>query len=324
VQSYRIPHTDLDVSRIGYGCLKLGGGWDRTPLGRTERSRAAGLIATALDRGITLFDHADIYTYGKSEAVFGEVLQQLTGVRDTIVIQSKCGIRLPDDPEPGNPPRYDFSYDHLLRAVEGSLRRLRTGHLDVLLLHRPDALVEPEEVAHAFADLRRSGKVRYFGVSNHTAAQMALLQKHLDQPLVINQVELNMLHAHLIADGIGANREGGPYAAASGTLDYCRVHGIMLQAWAPVAGGTLIDPPPGADERVRKTAARVAELAQDKSTSREAVVLAWLLRHPARIQPIIGTTNPDRLVASCLADRLDLSREEWYDLFVTARGTSLP
>jgi predicted oxidoreductase len=208
--------------------------------------------------------------------------------------------------------------------VEGSLRRLNTSHLDVLLLHRPDALVEPEEVAKAFAELQRNGKVRYFGVSNHTAAQIALLQKHLDQPLVINQVELNLLHAHLINDGIVANQEGDQYTAAAGTLEYCRLHNMMIQAWSPVAGGKLIDPPPEAEERVRNTVERVAELAKDKDTSKEAIVLAWLLRHPARIQPIVGTTNPNRLVASCLADRLDLGREEWYALFVAARGTSLP
>jgi predicted oxidoreductase len=304
--------------------MTLGGSWDRAPLSSAERSRAAHIIATAIEQGITLFDHADIYTYGKSEAVFGEVLQQRPGIRDHLVIQSKCGIRFQDDPQSGDPPRYDFSYHHILRAVEGSLRRLHTSHLDVLLLHRPDALVEPEEVAKAFAELQRSGKVRYFGVSNHTAAQIALLQKHLDQPLVINQVELNLLHAHLITDGIGANQGGDQYTAAAGTLDFCRLHNVMIQAWAPVAGGTLIDPPPGVEERVRKTAERVAKLANDKNTSREAIVLAWLLRHPARIQPIIGTTNPERLVASCLADRLELSREDWYALLVTARGTSLP
>jgi predicted oxidoreductase len=304
--------------------MKLGGSWDLTPLSRADRSRAAHIIATALEQGITLFDHADIYTYGKSEAVFGEVLQQLPGVRDTIVIQSKCGIRFQDDPQPGDPPRYDFSYQHILRAVEGSLRRLNTTHLDVLLLHRPDPLVEPEEVAKTFAELQRSGKVRYFGVSNHTAAQISLLQKHLDQPLVINQVELNLLHTHLINDGIVANREEDQYTAAAGTLDYCRLHNIMIQAWAPVAGGKLIDPPLEAEERVRKTVERVAELAKDNATSKEAIVLAWLLRHPARIQPIVGTTNSDRLIASCLAHRLDLSREEWYALFVLARGTSLP
>jgi predicted oxidoreductase len=324
LKSYRVPHTDLDVSCIGYGCMKLGGSWDPTPLSRADRSRAADIIATAIEQGITLFDHADIYTCGKSEAVFGEVLQQLPGVRDQIVIQSKCGIRLKDDPQSGDPPRYDFSYQHILRAVEGSLRRLNTTHLDVLLLHRPDPLVEPEEVAKTFAELQRSGKVRYFGVSNHTAAQISLLQKHLDQPLVINQVELNLLHTHLINDGIVANQEGDQYAATAGTLDYCRLHNIMIQAWAPVAGGKLIDPPAEAEERVGKTVERVAELAKDKATSKEAIVLAWLLRHPARIQPIVGTTNSDRLIASCLAHRLDLSREEWYALFVLARGTSLP
>jgi predicted oxidoreductase len=253
VKSYRVPHTDLDVSCLGHGCMNLGGSWDRTLLSSAQRSRGAHVIATAIEHGITLFDHADIYTSGKSEAVFGEGLQQLPGARDQIVIQSKCGIRLQDDPQPGAPARYDCSYHHILRAVEGSLRRLHTSHLDVLLLHRPDALVEPEEVAKAFADLQHGGKVRYFGVSNHTAAQMALLQQHLDQPLVINQVELNLLHAHLISDGMVANWAGEQYTAAAGTLDYCRMHNIMLQAWAPVAGGKLIDPPPEPEERVRKT-----------------------------------------------------------------------
>lgn len=324
MKSYRVPHTDLDVSRIGYGCMNLGGSWDDAPLGKAERSRAAQLVATAIEQGITLFDHADIYTWGKSEAVFGEVLQQLPGVRDKIVVQSKCGIRLQDDPQPRDPPRYDFSYQHILRAVEGSLRRLNTTHLDVLLLHRPDALVEPEEVAKAFAELQRSGKVRYFGVSNHTAAQISLLQKHLDQPLVINQVELNLLHAHLINDGIVANQEGDQYRAAAGTLDYCRLHDVMIQAWSPVAVGKLMDPPPDAEEQIRNAAAKVAQLAKTKHTSKEAIALAWLLRHPAGIQPLVGTTNRDHLIASCLADRLDLSREEWYALFAAARGAPVP
>ncbi len=324
MKSYRIPHTDLDVSRIGYGCMNLGGSWDRTPLTKTERSRAAGVIATAIEQGITLFDHADIYACGKSETVFGEALQRLPGARDQIVLQSKCGIRFEDDPQPGDPARYDFSYQHILRAVEGSLRRLNTDHLDILLLHRPDALVEPEEVAKAFAELKRSGKVRYFGVSNHTAAQMALLQKHLDQPLVINQVELNLLHADLINDGIVANLEADRYQAAAGTLDYCRLHQVMLQAWSPVAKGSLIDPPSKAEKRVRTTAELVAALAKTKHISKEAIALAWLLRHPAGIQPLVGTTDRERLVASCLADRLDLSREEWYALFAAARGAPLP
>lgn len=324
MNSYRMPHTDLTVSRIGYGCMDLGGSWGRAPLTGALRSRAAQLVATAIEQGITLFDHADIYTHGKSEAVFGEVLRQLPGARDGIVLQSKCGIRLAGDPRPGDPPRYDFSRQHIVRSVEGSLRRLRTDHLDILLLHRPDPLIDPEAVAEAFAELRMSGKVRYFGVSNHHAAQIALLQKHLDQPLVVNQVELNVLHAHLIDDGVSANQEGGRYAGATGTLDYCRTHEVMIQAWSPVAKGALIHPPAKADRRRRNAAALVAKLARAKGTSREAVALAWLLKHPARIQPIVGTTRRDRLVASCLADRVELSREEWYALFVAGRGAPVP
>ena len=280
---------------------------------RVEQVHNSGLAAPA-----------DLYTYGKSEAVFGEVLQQIPGARDRLVIQSKCGIRFQDDPRPGDPARYDFSCSHIVQAVEGSLRRLHTDHLDILLLHRPDALVEPEEVASAFDQLRRSGKVRHFGVSNHTAAQIALLQKHLDQPVVVNQLELNLLHGHLISEGLVANLVGDQYAAASGTLDYCRLHDIMIQAWSPVAKGHLINPPRGASQRTRKAAARVAALAKAKGTTREAIALAWLLRHPARIQPLVGTTNRDRLVASCRADEIELSREEWYGLLEVARGTSVP
>ena len=324
MKRYRIPQTDLEVSRIGYGCMNLGGAWNRALPGAAEIAKAARLIMTAYEQGVNLFDHADIYTLGKSEAVFGQVLLQQPELRERIVIQSKCGIRFQDDPRPGDPGRYDFSYDHILQSVEESLSRLQTGYLDVLLLHRPDPLVEPEEVARAFDDLQRSGKVRYFGVSNHTAGQIALLQKYCDQPLVINQVELNLMHAHLIDEGVIANQAGGNYTAATGTLDYCRRNEVMIQAWAPVAGGKLFNPPEQADERVRETAGLVARLAQEKNTSQEAIVLAWLLRHPARIQPIIGTTNPDRLVASCLADDVVLAREEWFALFVTARGAPLP
>lgn len=324
MKSYRIPHSDLDVSRIAYGCMDLGGNWGPAPLTSALRSRAAGLVAAAIEQGITLFDHADIYTHGKSEAVFGEVLGELPGAREGIVLQSKCGIRLQDDPRPGDPPRYDFSHVHIVRSVEGSLRRLGTDHLDLLLLHRPDPLVEPGELARAFAELRQSGKVRYFGVSNHNAAQIALLQKHLDQPLVVNQVELNILHSHLIDDGVSANQEGDRYAGAAGTLDYCRQHEVMIQAWSPVAKGKLIHPPAKADRRTRSTAALVAKLARAKGTTKEAIALAWLLRHPAGIQPIVGTTKRDRLIASCLADGVELNREEWYALFAAGRGAPVP
>lgn len=324
MKTYRVPHTALEVSRIAYGCMRLGGTWDASPLSAEHMERAARLIATAVERGITLFDHADIYTRGKSESAFGAALKQMPGLRDRIVIQSKCGIRFGDNPRPGDPARYDFSYGHIVASVEGSLRRLQTDYLDILLLHRPDPLVEPAEVARAFEELQRAGKVRYFGVSNHTGAQIALLQRYVAQPLVINQLELNLLHAHLIDEGISANRRGGTYTASANILDECRARDLMVQAWSPVAQGKLFAPPADVPEPVRQTAALVAQIAQDRGTSAEAIVLAWLLRHPAGIQPIVGTTQVERLMASCLADDVSLSREEWYALFISARGARLP
>lgn len=324
MNTFQIAHTNLSISRIGYGCMQLGGRWDRTSINDDERTAAFRIIETALDQHITLFDHADIYTLGKSEQIFGEFLRKTPGLRDRIVLQSKCGIRFDDDPVPGAPKRYDFSQQHILESVDNILRRLHTTHLDILLLHRPDPLMEPEEVAAAFSTLQRSGKVRYFGVSNHTAMQISLLKKYVEQPLVINQIELSLLHAHTIAEGIVANQANAPYAAADGLIDYCRLHDITIQAWAPIAGGKLIDPPHTADVRVQQLAQQIAKMAAEKNTTREAIVLAWLLRHPAGIQPIIGTMNPTRLIDSCRADEVVLSREEWYALFTTARGAAVP
>ena len=324
MNTYPLPHTHLNVSRIAYGCMNLGGSWADTPPTAEEKSRAARLLETALEQGINFFDHADIYTRGKSETVFGEFLAGNPGLREKIILQSKCGIRFADDPVPGVPGRYDFSYTHIIRSVEGSLQRLQTNYLDILLLHRPDPLVEPVEVAQAFDELHQTGKVRHFGVSNHTAGQIALLQKYVRQPLIVNQVELNLLHSGLITEGILANQDGVPHTAALGTLDYCRLNGIMIQAWAPVAGGKLFTPEPDAVEPDQQTAALIAHLAAEKGTTREAIALAWLLRHPAGIQPIIGTTHRDRLIASCAADTVSLTREEWYALLVAARGKPVP
>ncbi len=324
MKTYHLPHTDLEISRLAYGCMTLGGEWSSAPLTAADRTRAARLIDLAREQGINCFDHADIYAYGKSEAVFGEVLRAQPALRAQIVVQSKCGIRFADDPHRGDPGRYDFSAEHILRSVEGSLKRLGTDYLDLLLLHRPDPLVEPEEVARAFDALQSSGKVRAFGVSNHTAAQIALLRTAVRQPLVANQVELSLLHAGLIEAGFMANQDAAQYAGADGTLDYCRLNDILVQAWAPVAGGRLIDPPPRADRRVRAAAAKIAELARAKGVSREAIALAWLLRHPAGIQPIVGTTRVERLTACCQADGVTISREEWYALLVAARGAPMP
>ena len=322
MKTYHLPGTDLPITRLAYGCMGLAG-WDANPPTAADRARAAQMLAVTLEQGINFFDTADIYGRTKCETVFGEALRQLPGVRDRILIQTKCGIRFQDDP-PGAPARFDFSYEHILESVDGSLRRLQTDHIDVLLLHRPDALVVPEEVARAFDQLQTGGKVLHFGVSNHSPMQIELLKKYVKQPLVANQLEFNLLHANLADLGIYVNQTAARYTAADGLLDYCRLHNILVQAWSPVAGGRLIDPPAKASPQVRAAAAAVASLAEAKHTSREAIALGWILRHPAGIQPIVGTARPERLRASCLADQVELSRDEWYALLEAARGAPLP
>ena len=324
MKTYRISNTDLQVSRIGYGCMKLGGTWDDRPYADDVVERAKKAVSAALEQGINFFDHADIYCKGKSERVFAEILKESPGLRGKIIIQSKCGIRFPGEPEPEDPGRYDFSYEHILASVDGILKRLSTDYLDVLLLHRPDALVEPEEVARAFDDVYKKGKVRYFGVSNHEAGQMALLQKYVSQPLIINQVELSLLHSHMINAGIMWNIEDKPLPAAGGTLDYCRLQSILIQAWGPVASGKLINPEKTAAKHIKDTVRLIKKMAAEKNVSKEAIVLSWLLRHPAGIQPLVGTIRPERIRASCEADKVSLSREEWYRLFTTARGKPVP
>jgi len=320
VKRYLLPHSELPVSRIAYGCMQLSRAWDATEITAAEISSTHRLVDTALEQGINLFDHADIYACGKSELLFGEALRQRPGLRTSIVLQSKCGIRFAGDPEAGSPARYDFSRGHLVRSVEGILKRLDTDYLDLLLLHRPDPLMEPAEVAHAFDHLHASGKVLHFGVSNHGATQISLLQEHLEQPLVVNQVELSLLHHQLVSDGILFNQAGD--TGAGRTLDYCREYGILVQAWSPLAGGRLFAEKLAAE--LAPAAGLVTQLAAAKEVSPEAILLAWLLRHPAGIQPIVGTSSPERLIASCQADAIELSREEWYALLAAARGAPAP
>jgi predicted oxidoreductase len=240
-------------------------------------------------------------------------------------VQSKCGIRFGGEPDPASPHRFDFSYEHITRSVEGSLKRLKTGYLDVLLLHRPDPLVEPEEVARAFDELHQAGKVRWFGVSNHTAAQLALLQHYVRQPIVANQVAFNVIHTHMLDEGIIFNQSNPKLARDEGTIEYCRLHNITLQAWGSLAWGQLTGRPvEKPSESVTRTSALVADMAREKGVSGEAILIAWLLRHPAKIQAIIGTTHPQRIATSCQGDAVTLTREEWYRLFVSGRGENLP
>jgi predicted oxidoreductase len=319
MQMYRLGTSDLNISRIGYGAMSIGGTWDDTPLADSVRKAALKVLRAALDAGIDFFDHADIYCNGKSEEAFAELWKDTPHLRQRIYLQTKCGIRF----EP--PHRFDFSYEHIIASVEGSLKRLETDYIDVLLLHRPDPLVEPEEVARAFDELHASGKVRWFGVSNHTAAQMDLLRNWLNQPLVANQVEFNPIHTHMLDEGILFNQYNARLTRNEGVIEYCRLHNITLQAWAPLATGRLTGKPLADDgSHVRKATELVSQMALDKGVHPEAILIAWILRHPAKIQPLPGTTNPERLLAAAEADRINLSREEWYGLFLAGRGEALP
>lgn len=316
MKTMKLGISDLEVSRISLGCMRLS----------DSRSEAVRSIRAALDAGINFFDHADIYGGGRREEVFAAIWSEVPSLRDGVVLQSKCGIRSARQPNEDSPQRFDFSYEHIVASVEGSLKRLQTEYLDVLLLHRPDALVEPEEVAGAFDQLHQEGKVRHFGVSNQTAAQIELLRRWVTRPLVANQLQLSVVHTQLIDEGIAMNRDDYPVPTRNeGTLEYCRLHDITIQAWGPLAGGSIcgkrLDE---SDERIEETAALIGRMAAEKGVGSEAIAIAWLLRHPAGIQPIIGATNPERIASACQADRVELTREEWYRLFLAGKGRPLP
>jgi predicted oxidoreductase len=330
MRTYKIPRTDLEVSRVAGGVEKLGGGWNKEPIDAAARDDAERVVKAAYENGITLFDMSDIYGYGKVETLFGDVLKRSPGLRNRIVIQTKCGVHLADQQDnPADPDQYDSSYQHLVRAVEGSLKKLSTDRLDLLLLHRPDPLVEPQEVAKAFDELHRCGKVRYFGLSNHGVAQIELLKKYVQQPLVVNQVQIGLMHPYLITEAIDFNLAGKSriqpeYAGAAGTLDYCRLNEIQIQAWSPLGGLSLSGGETGSEEGSLPTAKATIDLltrmSAEKRVPAYAIALAWLLRHPAGILPLIGVKNPKHVVEDCFADKVSLTRAEWYSLLQTATG----
>ena len=324
MNQYQIPNTELSVSRLAYGTWHMGGAWDQTPPTDDRKQRAVRLIHAAVESGINHIDLADIYSMGKSDEVVGYALQQDPSLRDKLVLQEKCGIVVGTNPDFGPPQRYDHRFEHIIQSVETSLTRLATDRVDILALHRPDPLVEYEEVARAFDQLQESGKVRYFGVSNHTADQIALLQHHIRQPIVVNQLELSLLHHELISDGILANMDGYPYSNTSGLLDFCRLNQIMIQAWSPTAGGKVFAGKTDSTDREERLAEQIAAVAQRQGTTDEAIALAWLLRHPAGIQPILGTSKIDRIGNSVRADDINLTRTDWYTLLETARSEPVP
>lgn len=302
--------------------MGLGGEWAAEKYGAREVAQAEAAIETALDVGITEFDHADIYRGGKSEAVFGEVLAGAPGLREQIRIQTKCGIRLPGGLSNG---LYDLRGQHIVQSVEGSLERLRTSVIDTLLLHRPDPLADPDDISEAFTSLHKQGLVRAFGVSNMDAPQIAYLQSCLDVPLVVNQLEMSLFRRDWIELGVLVNTaDATQIGFPHGTIEYCRMHDVRLQAWASLAQGRYSGRQQTNTEIA--TAELVRTLAHTKHTTPETILLWWLQRHPARIAPVIGTAQPDRIRAcrDAVVSEPQLTHEEWYDLWITARGAPLP
>ena len=308
------------ISRLVLGCMGFGGSWDNQSTSAEQRQQAFSAIDAALDHSINFFDHADIYTLGKAEQVFGDYLKQAPQQRDKLFIQSKCAIRFADAQGPG---RYDFSASYIVQSVEQSLRRLQTDYLDILLLHRPDPLMQPEEVAQAFEQLRQKGKVKHFGVSNMGWAQLQYLQQALAQPLLVNQLQMSLADIDWLEETVLTGMaQGAQHHFNYGTLEYCVRHGVQLQSWGSLAQGRYSsNQPQQADEA---TALLVAQLAEHYSCSHEAIVLAWLMRHPAKVQPVIGSTKPARIAACAEALDITLSREHWYQLYVSRRGQPLP
>ena len=321
---YTLAHTNLRVSRLAYGTWHMGGTWDKTAPTSELKERAYRLVATAVDAGINHIDLADIYTLGKSDEVVGYAFKQDPSLRDKVILQEKCGIIIGSDPEYGPPGRYDFSAEHLIKTVERSLTRLGTDRVEILTLHRPDLLVDYEEVAQAIQRLYHGGKFLHLGVSNHTAAQIELLKRYVHQPIVLNQLQISLRHHHLISDGVLANMTGFANTNTAGLLDYCRLNDILVQAWSPNAGGKVFTSDNLGGDGEHGLAQKIGEIARKHDTTEDAIALAWLLRHPMGIQPILGTLNGDRIKNSVPADRVELSRKEWYALLEAARGEPVP
>ena len=318
-----LAHYLPNVSKLVFGCMGLGGGWNKDPITSTHLKQTHECIDNAIEGGINFFDHADIYTFGKAEQVFGQALSERPELREHIYIQSKCGIKFADEQ---GPKRYDFSADWIEQSVENSLKRLNTQYLDVLMLHRPDPLMEVDEVARVFSCLKESGKVKHFAVSNMQQHQMNFLQYALDMPIVANQIEASLQKHQFIDEGLYAgNSDGKDINFTPGNIEYCRSFDIQIQSWESLCqglytGGDLSN----ASQADINTSILVNKLAAIYGTSAEAIVLAWLLRHPASIQPIIGTTNAKRIKASCEAINVHLSREHWYALYESAKGCEVP
>ncbi len=307
-----VGNGQIVSSRLAYGCWRIAGSACQVTSRDFENGKRA--IVSAYESGYLLFDNADIYSGGVAEKILGEVLKEIPGMRSRIIIVTKCGIRRAGDVSPDAPYRYDFSDDYIIKSCEGSLKRLGIETIDVYLLHRPDYLCNPYEVAEAFDKLYRAGKVKGFGVSNFSPSQLEMLQKYCPFKLLVNQIEISLLETSAFEDG---------------RLDQCIKERVTPLAWSPLAGGIIcegakIDGKKFPADKVSRVCKTLDKITKQRNTTRTVIALAYLLKHPSNIIPIIGTTNPDRIREAAIADEIELTREEWYSLLEVSRGSRLP
>ncbi|MFZ2348171.1 aldo/keto reductase [Lactococcus chungangensis] len=306
MKKIKIANTDMTASQLILGCMRI----------NESGKNPVETIQTAYDHGINFFDHADIYGDGECETIFSKALKETSISRSDIYLQSKVGIK------PGI--AFDFSKQHIIEAVEGSLKRLDTDYLDALLLHRPDTLVEPEEVAEAFSQLEKAGKVRAFGVSNQNPGQIELLKTAVKQPLNINQLQFGLKHTGMIDAGINVNMENqAGLVRDGGILEYSRIHDMTIQAWSPFQYGFFEGVFVGNDEKFPELNARLLELAEQYKVTPSGIAVAFINRHPAKFQTVLGTMTPSRIIEATEAADIVLTREEWYSLYMAA-GNILP
>jgi len=305
MKKINLGKSNLQVPNIAVGCMRINS---------IDSKKAEEFVQKALELGANFFDHADIYGDGECEKIFADAIHMSPTVRDKIILQSKCGIRS---------GMFDFSREHILSSVDGILKRLKTDYLDVLLLHRPDALVEEEEVAAAFDELERSGRVRHFGVSNQKPMQIQLLQKYIKMPLIANQLQLSITNASMIGNGLEVNMLTENAVDRDGSiLDFCRLNDITIQTWSPFQYGFFEGVFLG-NEKFQKLNETLNEIAEKYQVTTTTIAIAWILRHPANMQPVVGTMNPHRLTEICVASDIYLTRKEWYQIYLAA-GNKLP
>ncbi len=298
----KLGNSALTASRLAYGCWRI------------AESGGTAAVRAAYEAGYTLFDNADIYGGGKAEEILGQSLREIPGMRECVLVVTKCGVRRAGEPQPDAPQRWDFSGEYIVRSCECSLKRLGLETIDLYLLHRPDYLGHPHEIAGAFAQLYDAGKARFFGVSNFRPSLVSALQTACPFPLLVNQVEISLAQRATLEDG---------------TLDQCLEKNITPMAWSPLGAGLL-----GAGAKRLLPAQQgyqtdaivkvLDEIAAARRVSRTVIAYAWLLKHPSKIMPIVGSTNPDRIREAVRATESELTREEWYRLFLAARGEPLP